>query len=251
MEKLLYVAVISLFILFGAGSLNAQETDSFLPGKEYYGIACLKAPDTHYNLYLPSSYDPAKKWPLLFIYSAGGNARFDQYKETAEQIGWILVGSVACRNGPMEPIIKHQDALLEEVMARFSVHPHRLYASGGSGGARMAFRMLYVHEFDGIIPVAGGEWSGLRRPVPWAIIYGISGTKDFNNEEMRQLSLVLPETYVKEFVFEVFEGPHGPAPTELVSKAMIYLDNQFQYKTDRHLEEDKVRFLKVTEEKKN
>lgn len=250
MKKPLYVIAVCLSMLATASLLFAQETESFLPGGEYYGIACLKSPDTHYNLYLPSSYDPAKKWPLLFIFSARGNPRFEQYKETAEKIGWILVGSVECRNGPMEPIIRHQDALMEEVMARFSVHPHRLYATGGSGGARMAFRMLYVYGLDGIIPVAGGEWEGLRRPVPWAIVYGLSGTKDFNNEEMWLLSLALPGTYVKEFVFEVFEGPHGPAPTELVSKAMVYLDNQFQYKTDRHLEEDKVRFLKVTEENK-
>lgn len=129
---------------------------------------------------------------------------------------------------------------MEEVMARFSVHPHRLYATGISGGARMAFRMLYVHEFDGIIPVAGGEWGGLRKPVPWAIVYGLSGDLDFNNEEMRQLSIDLPGDYVKEFVFDVFEGRHGAAPTERVSKAMIYLDTQFQYKPERHLEGDKV-----------
>jgi len=244
MKKHLYVIAVCLCVLATVSLLYAQETKSFLPGKEYSGVACLKSADTHYNLYLPSSYDPVKKWPLLFVFSPGGNARFEQYKETAEKIGWILVGSVECRNGPMEPIIRHQDALMEEVMARFSVHPHRLYATGGSGGARMAFRMLYVHEFDGIIPVAGGEWEGLRRPVPWAIVYGLSGTRDFNNEEMWLLSLALPGTYVKEFVFEVFEGPHGPAPTDLVSKAMIYLDSQFQYKTDRHLEEDKVKLLK-------
>ena len=242
MKKYKYVISVLFCLLWtGASPSNGEEPESFIPGKVYSSIACLKAPDTHYNLYLPSSYDPAKKWPLLFIFSPMGNADFYQNQETAEKIGWILVGSVECRNGPMEPIIKHQDALMEEVKARFSVHPHRLYAAGISGGARMAFRMLYVHEMDGIIPVAGGEWGGLRRPVPWAIIYGISGKTDFNNEEMRQLSLDLPGTYVKEFVFEVFEGGHGRAPTELMTKAMIYLDNQFIHKPDRLPDGDKVR----------
>ena len=58
---------------------------------------------------------------------------------------------------------------------------------------------------------------------------------------MGQLSLVLPETYVKEFVFDVFEGGHGHAPTELMAKAMIYLDSQFIHKHDRLLDEDKVK----------
>ncbi len=206
-------------------------------------VACREDPGTHYNLYLPSAYTPEKQWPVMLVFSPGGNAGLGLYRETAEELGWILAGCVECRNGPEEPIIRHRDALFRDLVERFSVHPHRLYASGFSGGARVSFGTMYTYSdwFDGIIPICGGEYAGVgeRREMPWASIYGFTGETDMNNGEMRELQQELSDNYVvQDFVLEEFAGGHENPPQRLIARAMRWLEDEFRLKVDRHVDSD-------------
>ncbi|PCJ59990.1 MAG: hypothetical protein COA79_09290 [Planctomycetota bacterium] len=234
----LKISIILFFLLFhGTTILFSDEAK----GVVIKNVACVKSPGTHYNLFLPSNYDAKKEWPLMFIFSPSGNANPSMYQEQAEKLGWILIGSVECKNGPMDPIIKHQTALMEEVEKKYSVHPRRMYATGFSGGSRMSFRLMYTYsnKFDGLIPVGAGEMSGGRKKMPWATIYGFAGNTDMNLNEMKSLQKSINGKSVKKFILEEFQGGHTWAPNPLLAKAMIWLEKEFYLKRSRLTKQDK------------
>lgn len=235
--KILIFTITVILTLFFGPIVYSEDSK----GSITKNIACAKNPGTHYNLYLPSNYDPAKEWPLMFIFSPGGNANPALYQEQAEKLGWILVGSVECKNGPMDPIVKHQDALLEEVATKFKVHPRRMYATGFSGGSRMSFRLMYANadKFDGLIPIGAGEGGGSRKKMPWATLYGFAGNTDMNLKEMQGLQRSINGKSVKKFILEEFQGGHAWAPKPLLAKAMIWLEKEFYLKKSRLTKQDK------------
>jgi polyhydroxybutyrate depolymerase len=72
------------------------------------------------------------------------------------------------------------NALLDEVMARYPVDRHRMYATGFSNGASMAFRVgrELAGRIAAIAPASGSDWldqPSVSRPVP--LLY-ITGTDD-------------------------------------------------------------------------
>src|SRR5881394_3379578 len=58
-------------------------------------VTCKAAPDQNYALYLPSTYDAAKKWPIVYVLDARGKAMTPMaaFRDAAEQLGFILASS--------------------------------------------------------------------------------------------------------------------------------------------------------------
>jgi poly(3-hydroxybutyrate) depolymerase len=125
-------------------------------GKVIPEVTCLKAPGQTYALYLPPAYAPERKWPIVFGFAPDANGRrpVTLLKDAAEKYGYILAGSNRARNGPSPPIREATEAMWEDANARFSLDPRRGYATGFSGGARMAMVMALERpdRFAGIIP---------------------------------------------------------------------------------------------------
>ena len=68
-------------------------------------VVCANNAAQSYALYLPSSYSPTGKWPILYAFDPGarGKIPLERFKEAAEKYGWIVVGSNNSRNGPPQP----------------------------------------------------------------------------------------------------------------------------------------------------
>jgi hypothetical protein len=104
-------------------------------------LTCAGHPDQAYALYLPSSYQPDRKWPILYAFDARGQALIpaQAFREAAETYGWILVSSYnSASDGPMEPNFTAMRALWAETHARFAIDDKRVYAAGFSGTVRFA-----------------------------------------------------------------------------------------------------------------
>ena len=61
------------------------------------------------------------------------------FKEPAEKLGYIVVGSNNSRNGPWGPIQEAIQALWDDTHARFALDPRRFYTTGMSGGGGPAW----------------------------------------------------------------------------------------------------------------
>ena len=63
-------------------------------------VTCAGNPTNSYALYLPSNYEPTRKWPILYAFDPGARGRVpvERFKEAAERFGWIVAGSNNSRN---------------------------------------------------------------------------------------------------------------------------------------------------------
>src|SRR5437667_11029870 len=70
------------------------------PGTVHASVTIAADPSNSYALYLPSSYSPAKRWPVLLIFDpfARGEVSVKLFDAAAEQSGFIVVGSNNSRN---------------------------------------------------------------------------------------------------------------------------------------------------------
>ena len=193
-------------------------------------VACVNEPVQTYALYLPSSYDPAKKWPALYAFEpmARGTLPVDLFREAAEKYGYIIIASNNSRNGPIVVSLEAMQAIWTDSRQRFSIDDTRIYSTGFSGGARVAtrFGLSLSGRVRGVIP--GGAGLPLDVEVaspPTFVLYAIVGIRDFNYGEMKELdrrfaSWGLPH------VLEVTEQEHAWMSKESCTRAIEWMELQ-------------------------
>ena len=119
------------------------QTDSIPTGQIVDRIEVRNDSSQSYALYLPSNYTPKHKWPVLFAFDPGARGRVpvERFKEAAEKYGWIVLGSNNSRNGPWNDVVNAWNAMLADAHQRFAIDDGRMYATGFSGGARVAVQI--------------------------------------------------------------------------------------------------------------
>ncbi len=165
-----------------------------------------------YLAYLPSRYDDSRAWPVVMMLHGGGGTGRAAARETgwigkAEQKGFIavfpealprnpnrrsrLAGNPQLWNDGSGRFHRHSDSLpddvgflntvLDDLAARFTVDDARIFVSGFSNGASMAFHagVELQNRIAAIAPVSGAYWGesppDMRFPVS---VYYITGTAD-------------------------------------------------------------------------
>ena len=218
-----YVA--GLFLL-----ASATPSVEIAPGAFVDSVACEAEPQYSYALYLPSSYDAERKWPLILAFdpSGAGAQPVRGFRAAAERYGYIVVGSNDSRNytgwGAKMPAAA---AVWRDVAARFSIDAGRVYTAGFSGGARMATEVaLKTRAVAGVFAVGGSfrERDGIDGPISF-VFAGSSGTRDMNHREMqrvhaRLLERELPTRHL------VFDGPHQWPPEDDFTAAVEWFELQ-------------------------
>src|SRR3954468_20332359 len=106
-------------------------------------VSCPTDSTQTYTLYLPSTYQSARTWPLLFVFDPGGRAAraAEVFRGGAERFGWIIAASENSRNGPWEPTLRAVNAMWPALLGGYSVDERRVYAAGHSGGATVAWML--------------------------------------------------------------------------------------------------------------
>ena len=134
---------LSVMVVLLAHSAAYAQIDSIPKGQIVERIEALNDSTQSYALYLPSNYTPDRKWPILYAFDPGARGRVpvERFKEAAEKYGWIVVGSNNSRNGPWELAVNAWNAMQKDTHQRFAIDDERLYATGFSGGARVAVRI--------------------------------------------------------------------------------------------------------------
>lgn len=183
-----------------------------------------------YALYLPAAYRPDRAWPVVYCLDPRGRGQVPValFKDEAETLGYILVGSNNSRNGPWAEIAVALSACWQDSRRRLAIDEGRVYAAGFSGGARAACGMGKILS----VPLAGviGCGAGLPEwltpadfaPTPW---FGTAGLRDFNFQEMRELDERLAQLGSARRL-ETFPGAHSWPPPEVAAAALRWLELQ-------------------------
>jgi predicted esterase len=223
------------------------------PGRLIERISCEKSPGQSYALYLPSTYSPARRWPLVAAFDPGarGKVPVEHFKEAAERYSFIICGSNNSRNGPMTPTAEAAKAMLADVSEKFAIDNNRVYLAGFSGGARAATALAVslAGRVAGVIGCGAGLSEGLTASSSLPFIhYGTVGNEDFNYPEMKQLDRALESAGVVHHL-EIFEGGHAWPPAEICLRALEWLELQAM-KLDRRTRDDSLidRFVKNAED---
>lgn len=166
--------------------------------------------DRHYNVHVPPGYNAMTPVPVVVMLHGGGATAQAAATETgwgakADVAGFLAVfpdamppdsakASHFLRNPPLwndgsgrlysgqnaPDDVGFINAVLDDLFARFSVDPQRIFVTGFSNGASMAFHVGAVlsKRIAAIAPVAGSSWLkslNLERALP--VLY-ITGTAD-------------------------------------------------------------------------
>ncbi len=224
-----WVAVVGL--LFAGTELFArvaQPGRNYLTGEVVEKVVC-KDPDYSYALYLPSSYNSKKRWPILYILDARGRALvpLERFREVAEQYGYIVASSYDTQSdGPIEPAMKAVRALWRDTHLRFQIDNKRVYMAGFSGEARLACLMADAApgSVTGVIACGAGfsPNSPPRKGMRFSF-FGLAGNTDFNHDELIKLDSTLDGLDVVHRI-EVFDGGHEWPPQEWCAEAIEWME---------------------------
>lgn len=191
-------------------------------------VVCKDAPDQTYALFVPLSYNNAKKWPIVYILDARGRAMAPVaiFKDAAEQLGFILASSyTSASDEAIEPNVKAMRAMWNDTHDKFSIDEKRVYAAGFSGTVRSAETLAMAAP--GSLKAIIGAGAGFPLDHPPAsttpfVFFGTIGTRDFNYGEMWELEKQLRAAKLGHRIIE-FDGGHEWMPPALAREALEWL----------------------------
>jgi dienelactone hydrolase len=195
----------ALFRLGKADVLESPQPLTLEKGKTHK-LGCLEGGSYHYNVYIPKNYDQTKPTPVLINCSPGGNAG-PLSIPLADELGWLMVGLVESKNGPIKEPSENMGATVFDLRRRFNIHPRRVYFSGFSGGARMASWAGWNFQSNcgGLICIGAGFNSDARPPRGQPVFF-IVGKTDMNYGEVTTLQ---PQEKKAGRVCELIVHPEG------------------------------------------
>ena len=208
----------------------ARAPEELPRGRVTEKIVCRESPGHSYALYLPSSYDPARLAPVLYMLDARGRALvpIERFREAAEEHGWILVSSYNTRSDTQDdPNTPAVQAMWKDTHERLAIDDRRVSLTGFSGGARASVGLAgYAPlRIAGVIGCGAG-WPDDTAPIPERpsfAYFGAIGNRDFNYYEMRELDEKLSKVGAR-YRIEAFDGAHDWPPAALAREALAWLE---------------------------
>lgn len=222
-----------ILLIATVASLHAQTGAPLDPmklrGTVVDRVTCQSDPSQSYALYLPSSYSPQRRWPIIYAFDpfARGKVPVELYKDAAEKYGYIVVGSNNAKNGPSNLEMEAAQAIWEDTHRLFAIDKDRVYTTGLSGAGRFATAFaLYCYTCS----IAGVISHGAGYPVSRALAanehflyYVAVGDADFNYPEILALRSKKDEQGAA-FRVKIYPGPHQWAPPDVVEDAIEWLE---------------------------
>ncbi len=224
-----------LFMILGSLAVMKSQT-SYEKGKIIPSIAVSNTADETFSLYLPKSFKERKEQPIVFIYEPMGRGAVgvQPFVAASEKYGLILVCSNNSRNGPYARNFDISNNLFNHIFSHFSIKDDEMFASGFSGGSRLASAIASLTDkFSGVIGCGAG-FSGLQEHVPSTQKYvyvGLCGNRDMNYAEMLQNKKFLNVIQFKSTLI-TYDGNHSWPPAEQIVRAFdwIYLQRTLKNK---------------------
>lgn len=188
----------------------------------------------HYKLWIPTGYAaaPLKKWPVLFIMSAGGNAGMGVMADHLKAKGYVVVMLVDSKNGPWGPVIGNFLAAHDDVVKRVRIDETKKVATGQSGGARGSSLFVQARPgFVGLVMQAAGPASersgydvlGLRNNGKLYVAMTMGDT-DQNKDEVERTKAAIGAP--ARFQVFPFKGGHMWAPKEVIEPALTWVEGK-------------------------
>ncbi len=202
------------------------------PGKISAAIPCKLSREWSYFVYLPKTFRRSRQYPVIYLMDPGGGkaSTVQRYVATAERHGVILVASKEAKNG-FGPSDEAVQAMVADVKSRLPVLAELSFASGFSGGSRMAYLLAETDpSIAGILACGSGmgvypdeenskvcRIAKLRSGLP---VCSLMGTNCFNRDEAVSSQVNLDAGRSK---LTFFPGKHAWASSELIADGFSFV----------------------------
>ncbi|HLT51309.1 MAG TPA: hypothetical protein VKZ93_05095 [Arenibacter sp.] len=202
---------------------NAQQF-TLKKGAVIDSIAVQDSDSESFSLFLPTSFDLDKNWPIVLVFDFEGKGKqaIRMYIEAAERQQYILVAS----NNVSDTLSTTDNILItgrmfNTVVKLLPIHKNRTYTSGlGKGGQFASVLPLFVKGITGVIS-CGAAYPNLeildaKQSFYWI---GIVGREDYAYTEMLAAKGILDKLKIPNNLI-VFDGGHEWPATDYMKKAM-------------------------------
>jgi predicted esterase len=207
-----------------AASVFGEEVPT---GRVLERVQCAADATQSYALYVPTRFDRAHHWPVLFCFDPGarGAAAVEHFSAAAEKFGWIVAGSNNSRNGPWDANVVAINAMVRDVDRFFPVESRRVYVAGLSGGARVACQVAVSGIAHGVIACSAGFMNSETPPKVAFPFFGTAGVTDFNYLELRRVDRELEDRHAAHRVV-IHPGGHEWPAADVAMQAVAWLELQ-------------------------
>lgn len=179
------------------------------------------------SLYLPSNFEPAGKWPLLFMVETDGDTyqSMRYMKNAAERNGYVLATSKALSDSlSLTQKVLYFGKSLEVLTSMLPLDLNRIYVSGyGNGGELATLLPSLIPRVRGVLLLGSGlpNWE-LVRPRSRFHFVGVIGRSDFRYLNMLDGEELLDNRKVPNHVL-YFEGGERRPEDALVDRGVNVL----------------------------
>lgn len=213
------------FLLSLAG-LGAPAPPAVVRGELVENVASRSDSSQTYTLYLPKTAAAGKTPALLILDPRGrGTVAAAIFRQAAEQYGWILVSSNQSGSDVDDDRNERAVRALFPELQRWGSDPARIYATGFSGTAMIAWSIgIRTGKLAGVIGV-GGRLVPEVPPQTFSFAhFGFAGSRDFNNREMREIEEVLAQQQALPHRLLEFDGDHRWIDSALAVEAIRWME---------------------------
>ena len=202
----------------------------FSYGKTSPEIPLRKDKTVSYHMFVPEVLKTAARWPVMFVFDPGGGrpGTLNRYIPGAKRNGWALVVSVQSSNSSKRPNEEGTYPTVDEVIALYPIDKARVYASGHSGGSRVAAIVgehMRKRGFAGLLANGAGVGYGrVFKQSSQSSIYALCGSNCFNRWDM---PTSLSKIRCKNKKLVMFPGNHDWAPAQYMTEGMSMLTGWF------------------------
>lgn len=221
MKKFTYI------LLFYSYATILAQPNKLPTGEIIDSISVNKDSNESFSLYLPSQFNSSESSPIIFIFEpmARGKIGIHPFIKAAEKYGYMLVCSNDSKNGPYEPNFEIANRLFNRVFSDFNINKERVYASGFSGGSRLASAIaVLTNQIQGVI-ACGAGFSLNKSHLPYKDSFSyaaIIGDEDMNFKEMQNTKGFLNRLKISNELF-VYEFNHSWPSQEQILSAFDWL----------------------------
>ncbi|HIE16457.1 MAG TPA: hypothetical protein EYP69_05995 [Bacteroidales bacterium] len=148
-----------------------------------------------FSYYLPTTYAPAEKLPVFFIFDPHGHGELPlaRYYSLAEKYNFILVASNVSKNGlPRNQLNNIIEQFFRKVSFSISFDSNKVFVMGFSGGARVSSIAAVTYPaVQGMVLCGGGlAYQQLIENIKSDVLL-LVGKEDFNLPELMNLDTLL------------------------------------------------------------
>jgi hypothetical protein len=223
-----FAAAAACFTLLIHAPARAQEA-GFTPGVLQPVVAAARIPQLQFALYLPKRYDPAQRYPVLYLFDGAGRAQLaaERFTEGADALGFIIVSMYAPAGGTTNAAYSLVPALINDTRERLAINPQRMYFGGLGAGAKFAYNFARQRGGAAGLVVCGSTLQGgtpLSRAMPF-VVATACGNQDMNYNGLQNLAALLTQMNIPNRMF-VFGGGNEWPPANICTEALTWLQVQ-------------------------